>query len=194
MPRENIKLHGGRVHVFIDASNLWSVQKSMGRSLDYSKLLVAFGSIFNTSDIKVYYYAAFPADGTREYSLDKLHSFFTFLAKGLKFIVRKKPLKQISVGSGATGTIQEKGNMDVEMTIDAVHLHDKYDTAVLMTGDSDFLALVSYLKSKGKKVFIFSSKNNVSRELRTGGSGYFDLLLLEEDIWRNELRHRKQLV
>ena len=87
-------------------------------------------------------------------------------------------------------SIQEKGNMDVEMTIDAIHNASKYDIAILFSGDSDFLALVTYLKNIGKKVYIFSSKNNVSQELRTGGDGYFDVLNLEEDIWRRELKHR----
>jgi len=67
---------------------------------------------------------------------------------------------------------------------------EKYDTAILFTGDSDFLALVTYIRNGGKKAYIFSSKNNVSQELRTGGDGYFDVLDLEEDIWGRELKYR----
>lgn len=78
------------------------------------------------------------------------------------------------------------------MTIDAIHHVKKYTTAIFFTGDSDFLALVTYLKTGGKKVYIFSSKNNVSQELRTGGSGYFDVLELQEDIWGRELSRRKK--
>lgn len=66
----------------------------------------------------------------------------------------------------------------------------KYDIAVLFTGDSDFLALVTYLKNGGKKVFVFSSKNNVSQELRTGGDGYEDVLKIEGDIWGRDLKYR----
>ena len=66
----------------------------------------------------------------------------------------------------------------------------KYDTVVLFTGDSDFLALVTYFRRNGKKVYIFSSKNNVSEELKTGGDGYFDVLKIKEDIWGRELKHR----
>ena len=69
---------------------------------------------------------------------------------------------------------------------------NKYDTAVLFTGDSDFLALVTYLRNSGKKVYIFSSKNNISEELRTGGDGYFDVLEVKEDIWGRELKHRAE--
>ena len=44
-----------------------------------------------------------------------------------------------------------------------------------------------------KKVFIFSSKNNVSQELRTGGDGYFDVLNIEEDVWGRDLKHKDNL-
>ena len=82
--------------------------------------------------------------------------------------------------------------MDVEMTIDAIHHAKKYNTAVLFSGDSDFLALATYLRNGGKKVYVFSSKNNVSEELRTGTDGYTDVLLIEKDIWGRELRRREE--
>ena len=80
--------------------------------------------------------------------------------------------------------------MDVEMTIDVLHYLGKYNIAVFFTGDSDFLALVSYLRNRGKKVYIFSSQNSVSEELRTGGDGYFDVKNINK-IWGKDLRHRE---
>ncbi|NBS70075.1 NYN domain-containing protein [bacterium] len=193
MKKTNDQIFGGRTCVFIDASNIWSVQKSKKYSLDYAKLTKALGEIFHTESLQIYYYTAFPGEGTRVVSQDGKHKFFTFLEKGLKFIVRKKPLKRISVLIDGHTVIQEKGNMDVEMTIDALHTKDKYDTAVFLTGDSDFLSLITYLRNSGKKVYVFSSKNSVSQELRTGSNGYFDLLKLTQDIWGNELRHRRKV-
>ena len=108
----------------------------------------------------------------------------------MKFIVRKKELKRISITTLEGMTIEEKGNMDVEITIDALHHKNAYDVAVFFTGDSDFLALITYLRRGGKKVFIFSLRNNVSQELRTGGDGYVDVLEITEDIWGKELTHR----
>ena len=139
----------------------------------------------------MFYYTAYPAEGTRNYSLDGKHKFFTFLKKGLGVEVRKKELKRISVINEDGESIKEKGNMDVEMTIDTLHHLKKYDTAIFFTGDSDFLALVIYLKNNGKKVFIFSSQNNISEELRTGGDGYSDILKID-DIWGGVIRHRKE--
>lgn len=180
-------------YVFIDASNLWQAQKAKGKFFDYEKLKAFLKNKFESLEINIFYYTAYPAQGTREYSLDGRHKFFTYLKKGLDFIVRKKELKRIPVHDDKIGdSIQEKGNMDVEMAIDAIHYAKKYDTAIFFTGDSDFLALVTYLKNGGKKVYVFSSKNNVSQELRTGGDGYFDVLELTEDIWGRELRYRKE--
>ena len=180
------------VYIFIDASNLWPAQKAKGKLFDYEKLKRYLKNRFNASILEIFYYSAYPADGTREYSLDGRHKFFTFLKKGLNFIVRKKELKRINIITSEGASIEEKGDMDVEITIDALHHIKKYNIAILFTGDSDFLALVTYLRKNSKKVYIFSSKNNISEELRTGGNGYFDILRIEEDIWRNKLRHRKE--
>jgi uncharacterized LabA/DUF88 family protein len=179
------------VYVFIDASNIWQAQKSKGRIFEYEKLRRFLKEKFETSELKVFYYTAYPAEGTRDYNLDGKHKFYTYLNKGLGFIVRKKELKGIVVHHDVCGdTTQEKGNMDVEMTIDAIQYMKNYDTAVFFTGDSDFLALVSYVRNGGKKVYIFSSKNNISRELRTAADGYFDVLDIESDIWGRDLAYR----
>lgn len=178
------------VYVFVDAANLWQAQKAKGKFFDYEKLIAHIKTQFSGTEVKCYYYTAYPADGTRIYSTDGKHKFFTYLKKGLGFEVRKKELKRIRIQNGEGEGFQEKGNMDVEMAIDAIHHAEKYEVAVFFTGDSDFLSLVSYLRNKAKKVYVFSSKNNISQELRTGADGYFDVLHLPEDIWGRVLRHR----
>ena len=180
------------IFVFIDASNLWQAQKAKGKFLDYQKTTQYIKERFKGTEVKVFYYTAYPAEGTRNYSLDSKHKFFTFLKKGLKFEVVKKELKRITVTNEHGESIEEKGNMDVEMTIDALHNLAKYHTAVFFTGDSDFLALVVYLKNHNKKVYIFSSRNNISQELRTGADGYTDILNIT-DIWGRDLKHKAEL-
>lgn len=180
------------VYVFIDASNLWQAQKVKGMFFDLKKLKSYLKTKYEASDLKIFYYTAYPKEGTRDYSTDSKHKFFAYLKKGLGFVVRKKELKQIKIITDDGERIEEKGNMDVEMTIDAVNLINKYNIAVLFTGDSDFLALVTYIKNHNKSVYIYSSQNNISSELRTGGDGYIDVLKIEEDIWRNQIKHRSQ--
>lgn len=178
------------VYIFIDASNVWAAQKVKGRFFDFEKLKKYVKERYSANTVEIFYYTAYPAEGTREYSLDGKHKFYTYLKKGLGFTVRKKELKRIAIHTDVGDSIDEKGNMDVEMTIDAIHHKNKYAIAVFFSGDSDFLALVNYLKNGGKKVYIYSSKNNISEELRTGGDGYTDVLKIEEDIWGREIRYR----
>lgn len=178
------------VYVFIDAANLWEAQKAKKKMLDLEKLKEYILTKFSGTSIQIYYYDAYPAPGTRDYDLAPKHKFYVFLNKHLGFIVRKKPLKQITVLTPKGPAIQEKGNMDVEIAIDVVDLSKKIDTAVFFTGDCDFLALVVFLRNLKKKVFIFSTKKNISSELRTGGNGYFDILKIQDDIWRSDIRHR----
>ena len=159
---------------------------------DFEKLKSFLKNKYTAHTIEIFYYTAYPADSTREYSLDGRHKFFTYLKKALRFIVRKKELKRIMIHSESGDSIEEKGNMDVEMTIDAIHNIKKYNIAVFFSGDSDFLALINYLKHGGKKVYIYSSQNNISEELRTGGDGYTDVLKMKDDIWGRELKHRAQ--
>ena len=180
------------VYVFIDASNLWQAQKASGQLFDYKKLVGLLKKRFRTAKISVYYYTAYPAEGTRPYSLDSKHKFYTFLSKSLGFVVRKKELKRIAVttSNGAT-IVEEKGNMDVEITIDSVHNVKNYDIAVLFTGDSDFLALVKYIRARNKKVYVFSSRNNISHELRQSADGYVDVLSMDQDIWLQGVKQRR---
>jgi uncharacterized LabA/DUF88 family protein len=180
-----------RLAVFIDASNLWEAQKTKGRLFDLEKLRDYLKESNKAKNITVFYYTAYPAAGTRDYDLSKRHGFYTYLKKGLGFIVRKKELKRIKVHHEEGDSIQEKGNMDVEMTIDAIHHMKNYDTAIIFSGDSDFLSLIKYLRNGGKKVFVFSSKNNVSEELRTGADGYTDVLKIKEDVWGRDLEYRE---
>jgi uncharacterized LabA/DUF88 family protein len=178
------------IYAFIDAANLWQAQKAKGRFFNYQYLATYIKNKFSGDSVKTFYYTAYPADGTRSYSIDGKHKFFTFLKRGLGFTVVKKELKRIRVVSGTDESIIEKGNMDVEITIDALHHIKEYGIAALFTGDADFLALVNYLRKYGKKVFVFSSKNNISQELRTGADGYFDVLGLNSDMWGRQLKHR----
>lgn len=177
-------------HVFIDASNLWEAQKAKGCFFDYQKLTDFLKQSHSIKTIKIFYYSAYPAEGTRAYSLDGKHKFFTFLKKSLGFVVRKKELKRITTTTANGEVIEEKGNMDVEITIDALHHLASYDHAIFFTGDSDFLALVTYLRQHNKKVFVYSSRNNISEELRTGADGYTDILRIEAGIWGRELQRR----
>lgn len=83
------------IYIFIDASNVWSVVKSVKKFIEYRTLKDYFRKKFNADKVEIFYYDTYPKDGTRNYDLDGKHKFFTYLKKGLNFTVRKKELKRI---------------------------------------------------------------------------------------------------
>ena len=188
-----------KIAVFIDVGNLWSSYKELGKLLDFNKVESFLSKKFGKEIHKIFYYVAYPKEGTREKEIiDGLHRFFTYLQKRLGFEVRKKELKTIYIrkegeivrDEKGKPVTEEKGNFDIEITIDSLVNMLHYDTAVFFTGDSDFLPVVNYLKKMGKRVCVFSTKGCVSRELKTGAE-YFDLIDCKE-IHGTALVHRKE--
>lgn len=47
-----------------------------------------------------------------------------------------------------------KCNFDVEISVDAIRLAGTYDTICLLSSDADFVSLLRYVKSKGKKTIL----------------------------------------
>ncbi|MDP2950749.1 MAG: NYN domain-containing protein, partial [bacterium] len=87
-----------------------------------------------------------------------------FLAKmgqyGYK--VKSKEVKLIKISKD---TYERKGNLYVELVIDALKNINNFDTCVLMSGDSDFASLLDELKENKKRVIVLSTKGHISREL-----------------------------
>ena len=165
----------GRISIFIDASNVFFINKRLRVSIDYSKVLQFFRSF--DPQAKCSFYSAFQEDYQKQ-----LDYFDELIAAGIT--VKKKPLKFISAPN-AKGTTKRsddpekeegfyKGNMDVELVLDAIRLMSQYDTFVLFSGDSDFYALLKYLEEHGKNVVVLSRHGFVAEELKTVGH-YIDI-------------------
>jgi len=60
-------------------------------------------------------------------------------------------------------TIREKG-VDVKIAIDIVvdGIEDKYDTAIIVSSDTDLIPAIKYIQSKGKKVEYIGFSNHTS--------------------------------
>ena len=82
-----------------------------------------------------------------------------------------------------------KGNMDIELSVDAMRLADSLDHIVLFTGDGDFRALVAALQMKGKRVTVVSTLQTqppmVADELRRQADQFVDLADMESMISRD---------
>lgn len=100
-------------------------------------------------------YTASDPDGRQQRYLD-------FLAHS-DFIVRRKAVKVVR--DQETGERVLKANVDTELILDLINTADNYDLAFLFSGDSDFERAVDLLRSRGKRVYVVSSKPVLSREL-----------------------------
>ena len=158
--------------VFIDAANVIYSQRSLKWQLDFKKLMDHFKNNYQLD--KVYFYFAYIKDDKKQQS---------FFAK-LRQWGYKIKTKEVKLIRQKDGTILKKGNLDVELTIDAVKDLRFYSTAILMSGDSDFHALVRYLQSKSKKVVVISSKGHVAKELLNSADKYINFNSLRESVER----------
>src|SRR5690606_19204403 len=93
-----------------------------------------------------------------------------------------KPAKEFTDSSGRR---KIKGNMDIELTIDAMELTGVVDHYVLFSGDGDFLSLVEALQRAGRKVSVVSTMHSqppmISDDLRRQADHFIDLHSLKAE-------------
>src|SRR3982750_3613415 len=128
-PREKVVL-------FIDGANLYATSKAIGIDIDYRRLLAEFQS--KAYLLRAYYYTALVED--QEYS--SIRPLIDWLDYN-GYSVVTKPTKEFV---DSTGRRKVKGNMDIELAIDAMELADHIDHMVLFSGDGDFRSLVEAMQ------------------------------------------------
>lgn len=149
----NKKINQPKTKIYIDGANLFYTQKNLGWFVDFDKLLKLFKKEYDILNTKYY-------TGIKKNDV-KMKSFLRYLDKvGIEPIT--KPLKEIKTDRGKI----YKSDFDVEMTMDILLERGSYDVCVLISGDSDFTALVKKLQDFGKKVIVYSSRQMISWELK----------------------------
>jgi uncharacterized LabA/DUF88 family protein len=102
------------------------------------------------------------------------------------FTMVTKPTKEFV---DTAGRRKIKGNMDIELTVDAMRLAEHLDHIVIFSGDGDFRSLVAALQMKGKRVSVISTLQTqppmVADELRRQADQFIDLADLETQICRD---------
>lgn len=160
----------GKVYVFIDAANTFYAQHTLGWKISYEKLMKYFKKECG-KDTKCFIYAAYDESKQSEQKfLDMLD------ING--YILRIKAIKKIKV---AAHRDKHKGNLDMELAFEMADLADKYDTAILMSGDSDFSVPIDRIKKEGKRIIVMSTRGRISRELLERAK-YIDLRKLKKEI------------
>lgn len=69
---------------------------------------------------------------------------------------------------------------DIPLSIKATQLASKVDTIIIMSGDSDFVELVSHLKAEGVRVEIAAVRQNTARILIEESNYYHEIM---SDDW-----------
>ena len=165
--------------LFIDGANLYATTKSLGFDIDYRRLLKEFQSRGNL--LRAFYYTALIED--QEYS--SIRPLLDWLDYN-GYTVVTKPVKEFT---DSTGRRKIKGNMDIELAVDAMEMADHIDHLVLFSGDGDFRPLVEAVQRKGVRVTVVSTVSTqppmIADELRRQADQFLDLVELQDKIGRD---------
>ena len=149
-----------RVGVFVDVSNLYHSAKNLYRSkVDFGQVLRA--AVGERELVRAIAYVI-KAD------IEQEKAFFDALGKS-GFEVKQKDLQVFAGGA-------KKGDWDVGMALDAIKIAPHLDVVVIISGDGDFIPLVSYLKeNKGCRVEVVGFGKTTSGRLIEEADQFIDL-------------------
>ena len=167
-----------KIAVFIDGANLYATSRSLGFDIDYRRLLGEFRE--QGYLLRAVYYTAMAED--QEYSsIRPLIDWLDY--NGYRVVT--KPLKRFE---DAEGRRKLKGNMDIELAVDAMEIAEHIDHFVLFSGDGDFRYLVEALQRKGKKVTVASTVRTqppmIADDLRRQADHFLELTELADRVGR----------
>lgn len=145
-----------KTYAFIDASNIIYGARTEGWLIDQKKLFDYLKKKFKTSKT-LFYFGKDDENKKQGQFLKKLESF--------GFTLRVKQIKRYGK--------RQKANCDVDLTLDMLILKEKYDQAIVLTGDGDFLPLFEYLRKEKKEVLIIAFPKSTARELKKFAGGKF---------------------
>ena len=167
-----------RIALFIDGANLHATARTLGFEIDYRRLLREFEG--RGCLLRAFYYTAIIED--QEYSsVRPLTDWLSYNG----YTVVTKSVKEFT---DASGRRKVKGNMDVELAVDAMELADQVDQMVLFSGDGDFRSLIEAVQRRGVRVTVISTISSqppmIADELRRQTDVFTDLLELRSNLAR----------
>src|SRR3984957_5709981 len=168
-----------KIALFIDGANLYATCKTLGFDIDYKRLLREFEG--RGTLVRAFYYTAIIED--QEYS--SIRPLIDWLDYNGYSVVTKAAKEYVDAG----GHRKIKGNMDIEIAVDAMELAEHVDQIVLFSGDGDFRPLVKAVQRRGVHVTVVSSMSvkppMIADELRRQADVFTDLIALRSKIGRD---------
>ena len=164
-----------KIALFIDGANLYATGKTLGFDIDYKRVLKEFQS--RGSLVRAFYYTAMIED--QEYS--SIRPLVDWLDYNGYTVVTKATKEYVD----ANGRRKVKGNMDIELAVDAMELAEHIDEMVLFSGDGDFRSLVDHGVRVTVISTIVSQPPMIADELRRQADVFIDLKELQARIGRD---------
>ncbi|MEM1272681.1 MAG: NYN domain-containing protein [Pseudomonadota bacterium] len=167
-----------RLALFIDGSNLYAAAKALQFDIDYKLLRQEFRQRGRL--VRAFYYTALLEND--DYSpIRPLVDWLQYNG----FAMVTKPAKEFTDSQGRR---KVKGNMDIELTVDAMEMAQHVDHIVLFSGDGDFRPLVEALQRKGARVSVVSTIRSqppmIADDLRRQADNFIELDELRDVIGR----------
>jgi uncharacterized LabA/DUF88 family protein len=164
-----------RVALFVDGANLYATAKVLGFDIDYRRLLTDFQN--RGTLVRAFYYTAIIED--QEYS--SIRPLIDWLNYNGYTVVTKATKEFID----ASGRRKVKGNMDIELAVDAMGFAEHIDQMILFSGDGDFRSLVEAVQRRGVHVTVVSTIATqppmIADDLRRQADIFIDLRELQPD-------------
>jgi len=170
-----------KIALFIDGPNLYATAKTLGFDIDYKRMLKEFQS--RGALLRAFYYTAVIED--QEFS--SIRPLIDWLDYNGYTVVTKATKEFID----ASGRRKVKGNMDIELAVDAMDLAEHIDQMVLFSGDGDFRSLVEAVQRRGVRVTVISTISSqppmIADALRRQADVFIDLVELRSKVDRDSL-------
>jgi uncharacterized LabA/DUF88 family protein len=167
-----------RLALFIDGSNLYAAAKALGFDIDYKLLRHEF--MRRGKMLRAFYYTALLENDD--------YSPIRPLVDWLNYNGFSMVTKTAKEYTDSQGRRKFKGNMDIELTVDAMELAPRIDHAVIFSGDGDFRPLVESLQRQGVRVSVVSTVRSqppmIADELRRQADNFVELDELRDVIGR----------
>jgi uncharacterized LabA/DUF88 family protein len=168
-----------KIALFIDGANLFATAKTLGTDIDYKRLLKEFQS--RGTLVRAFYYTAINED--QEYSA--IRPLIDWLDYNEYTVVTKATKEFID----ASGRRRVKGNINIELAVNALEMSEHVDELVLFSGDGDFRPLVETIQRRGVRVTVVSTISTqpamIADELRRQADDFLDLRELQPRIARD---------
>src|ERR1700747_2766267 len=167
-----------KIALFIDGAHLHATTRALGFEIDFKRLLNEFQARGNL--VRAFYYTTFTeGDFTSIRPLIDWHDYngFTVVTKANKEFVDSARRRKL------------KGNMDIELAVDAMELAEHVDEIVLFSGDGGFRSVIEAVQRRGVRVTAVSTIATqpamIADELRRRADAFIELKELQPNIGRD---------